>query len=167
VLEEDDSETKYEKFVQANRQAMEECVPRRSKKNAIPISTDQRVAETRRVAGVAHHIWDTDNSEENKEAWRLALNDLYLVYEQVQEQALEEQIRNIESAHGDQKYGEAWRTVNEITGRKRAREGQVSGKSPEERKTTWFSHFRNLLGNPPDVDDSEEDVPSIFGNLDI
>ena len=34
---------------------------------------------------------------------------------------------------------------------KKTKEGQVSGNSPEERVTTWFTHFKNLLGNTPDV----------------
>ena len=51
----------------------------------------------------------------------------------VKEQALEQEISNIESSHGAQKYGEAWKTVNEITGRKKAKEGQISGASREER----------------------------------
>ena len=53
---------------------------------------------------------------------------------------LEAQIRTIEASHEAQKYGEAWKVVNEITGRKRAREGQVEGSSPEERVITWFTH---------------------------
>ena len=45
--------------------------------------------------------------------------------------------------------------------------GQVAGNSPKERTNTWFSHFKNLLGNAPPVDDSEEDIPDIIANLDI
>ena len=74
---------------------------------------------------------------------------------------------NIEGMHGAQKYGEAWRVVNEITGRKKAKEGQVSGSSPEERVQTWFSHFKNLLGSPASTVDTEEELPNIFEDLEI
>ena len=60
-----------------------------------------------------------------------------------------------------------WKVVNEITGRKKAKEGQVSGNSPEERVNTWFTHFKNLLGNQPDVDDPDEAIPTVFDDVDI
>ena len=50
------------------------------------------------------------------------MNDLYTAYRNVQEQELEEHIRTIEQSHGDQQYGEAWRVVNDITGRKKSKE---------------------------------------------
>ena len=57
--------------------------------------------------------------------------------------------------------------VNDVTGRKRAKEGQVAGSSPEERVTTWFTSFKKLLGEPPKVEDPDEHIPPIFENLDI
>ena len=57
--------------------------------------------------------------------------------------------------------------VNDITGRKRAKEGQVAGKSPEERVSTWFTHFKNLLGNPPEVEAPDEEIPNVFEDLEI
>ena len=57
--------------------------------------------------------------------------------------------------------------VNEITGRKKSKEGQVTGTSPEERVSTWFTHFKKLLGEPPVVEDPDEDIPTIFEDLEI
>ena len=71
--------------------------------------------------------------------------------------------------------------VNEVTGRKKSKEGQVTGtspeerlstwfahfKSPEERVSTWFTHFKKLLGEPPVVDDPDENIPTIFEDLEI
>ena len=54
-----------------------------------------------------------------------------------------------------------------MTGRKRTKEGQVSGNSPEERVSTWFTHFKKLLGETPSVEDPDEVIPSIFEDLDI
>ena len=92
---------------------------------------EQRLLE----ADEAHRKCNAENTDENKEVWKQALGNLYQVNDQihVKEQALEQEISNIESSHGAQKYGEAWKTVNEITGRKKAKEGQISGASPEER----------------------------------
>ena len=33
--------------------------------------------------------------------------------------------------------------------------------------TTWFTHFKKLLGDPPDVEDPDEVIPNIFEDLDI
>ena len=46
--------------------------------------------------------------------------------------------------------------MNNITNRKCAPTGKLKGKSPEERKSQWFEHFKNLLGSsdkcPPTVE---------------
>ena len=52
-----------------------------------------------------------------------------------------------------------------MTGRKRTKEGQVDGHSPEERVTTWFNHFRRLLGTTSDGE--EEEIPPFLQNLNI
>ena len=54
-----------------------------------------------------------------------------------------------------------------LTGKKAAKEGHVEGSSPEERVTTWFTHFKKLLGNPPEVEDPDEEIPNIFEDLEI
>ena len=167
ALEEDDNGTSYEKFVEANRQAMEECVPLKPKRKSVHTSTDPQVVAARERVEDAHGKWDADSSDDNRVAWRRALDELYAVYDQAKEQELEEQTRNIEAALGAHQYGEAWRVVNEISGRKRAKEGQVSGNNPEERVSTWFTHFKKLLGETPSVEDPDEEIPNIFEDLDI
>ena len=57
--------------------------------------------------------------------------------------------------------------INEITGRKRSKEGLVKGKTPRERVDAWFSHYHSLLGTAPVVDDPDEVIPTVFSNLDI
>ena len=57
--------------------------------------------------------------------------------------------------------------MNSITGRKKSKEGQVAGNSPEERVNTWFTHFQKLLGSPPEVEDPDEEIPNVFVDLDI
>ena len=101
---------------------------------------------------------------------RRHLKDIYVTYDRIKEQELEKCINNIESCHGEQQYGEAWRVVNKInkiTGRKKSNEGHVTGTSPEERVTTWFTHYKKLLGEPPVVEDPDEEIPTIFDQLDI
>ena len=42
-----------------------------------------------------------------------------------------ESVQRVKLAHGERQYGEAWRVNNEMTGHKRAKEGQVERHSPE------------------------------------
>ena len=167
ILEEDDNNTRFDKFVEANKESMVECIPKRPKKKSALRSSDPRVVEARGKAEEAKMTWEALQSDDNRNAWKQALKNLYSVYDQVKEQELEECINKIEATHGEQQYGEAWKTVNDITGRKRSKEGQVSGSSPEERVTTWFTHFKKLLGEPPEVDDPDEEIPPIYQDLDI
>ena len=167
VLETDDNSTRYEKFVVANKEAMRECLPVRKGKKSALRSSDPRVVRARKEAERAHLEWEADQSDTNKDTWKQALGNLYAVYDQVKEKEIEGHIRNIESAHGAQKYGEAWKVVNDITGRKNTKEGQVAGSSPQERVSTWFTSFKQLLGKNPEVENPDEEIASIFQDLDI
>ena len=60
IEEEDGNGVRYEKFVEANRLAMEECVPLKPKKNTVRTSSDPRVIEARGKAGEAHNKWNKD-----------------------------------------------------------------------------------------------------------
>ena len=68
-----------------------------------------------------------------------------------------ERVQRVQAAHGERQYGEAWKVINEMTGRKRTKEGQVEGHSPEERVATWYNHFQKLLGTTSDG--GEEEIP--------
>ena len=77
-----------------------------------------------------------------------------------------ERVRRVQAAQGERQYGEAWRVINEMTGRKRTKEGQVEGHSPEERVTTWTTHFQKLLGETVDAVE-EEEIQAVLQNLNI
>ena len=166
VLESDSNGEKYDKFVQANKEAMKSLPPKPKSKKKLR-SSDARVTEARQKAQQAQSQFEASKSEDDKELWSAAIQQLYQTYDLVKEEELEKQIQNVEAAYGAQKYGEAWKTVNEISGRKKSKEGHVAGSSPDERVNTWFSHFKKLLSEPPEVDDPDEEIPNIFEDLEI
>lgn len=92
---------------------------------------------------------------------------LYSMYDSIKEEEIMEKVRRVEAAHGAHQYGESWKVINEISERKKTKEGQVTGTCAEERVMTWFTHFKNLLGSDPVVEDADDDIPAIFANLDI
>lgn len=72
-------------------------------------------------------MWDT-----KYEAKQL----LFSTIDRIKEYELMEKVQRVQAAHGHRRYGEAWKVINEMTGRKRNKEGQVGGHSPEERVAT-------------------------------
>ncbi|KAJ8385602.1 hypothetical protein AAFF_G00184640 [Aldrovandia affinis] len=78
-----------------------------------------------------------------------------------------EKVKKVETVHGERRYKESWKVINEMSGRKRSRGGQLAGCSPEERVTSWFTHFRDLLGTHPTVDGAEEEIPAVLTSLEI
>ena len=74
---------------------------------------------------------------------------------------------------GEGGYTEAWKVINEVIPKKKnkgrkKKKGQISGASPQERVNMWFTHFQNLLGNPPSTDMEESElIPAIISDLDI
>ena len=96
----------YSKFVEANQQAMEEYVPQKPKRKSVHTSKNPQVVAARQKADEAHTKWNTDGSDDDRAAWKLALNKLYETYDQVKEQELEGHSCTIEAAFGAQQYGE-------------------------------------------------------------
>ena len=88
-------------------------------------------------------------------------------YNCVIEEHLSSQLRKVEEAHVNCKHGESWSLINEITGRRSPAGGQLEGKSQQERVQNWYNHFKNLLGSPPDIDDEDEAIPTVFEKLNI
>ena len=106
LLEGDSNGESYAKFVEANKQAMKECVPLRPKRKSVRTSTNPQVVAARRKAEEAHETWDREATEDNKVLWKEALRQLYETYDQVKEQELEEKTKTIEEAFGARQYGE-------------------------------------------------------------
>lgn len=79
VLSDEGNGVKYEKFVKANRQAMEECLPKKTKARKSLRSSNAQVVSARQEAQAAQSLYECTNTEEDKEAWSQALSNLYKV----------------------------------------------------------------------------------------
>ena len=78
---------------------------------------------------------------------------------------LTKKLQEVENASLNQQM--SWKLINDISGRKRTRSGNLKGKTKEERLEGWYTHFKDLLGNPPVVNDEDEEIPQIFEDLAI
>ena len=85
----------------------------------------------------------SDTQEINK-----ARSSLFSVYDRLLADDIEEKVQLVERAHQSSQYGEAWRIVNQISGRKKSAIGRISGTCPKERIDKWYNHFKSLLGTP-------------------
>ena len=155
----------YSRFVVANEEATRLCVPVQDRARTSKRSKHPEVVAARSRVEEARLNFERDPAAEKRAELNEAKQLLFSAYDSVRGEELMESVRRVELAHGERQYGEAWRVINEMTGRKRAKEGQVEGHSPEERVNTWFGHFQKLLGTA--AEGEEEDVPAILQDLDI
>ena len=106
ALDEASNGKKYLKYVEANREAMEELLPKRTKANKLLRSSDVRVSAARQEAQVVQNHYEASGLAEDKDLCRQALKHLYEMYTQVGEVEMVTKIQTIEELHGAQKYGE-------------------------------------------------------------
>ena len=164
----DDTHTEeYDKFIAANDEAKERYVPRKPKRKLTKRSQNPLVQTARKHLEEQRAAHLRNPSEDSQHAVKQAQDKLFSTYDKIKEEELTAMAQAIEKEHGGKRYGAAWKVINAITGRRRAKEGLVKGETPDERKKTWFNHFSNLLGAPPEVDDPDEEIPAVFSNLNI
>ena len=84
----------------------------------------------------ARRSFDRKRTTERRGVLNEAKQRLFNTYDQFKWDELMEKVRRVEAAQGEQRSGESWRVRNEMSGRKRSKEGQVAGCSPEDRVTT-------------------------------
>ncbi len=131
------------------------------------ISDHPEVVAARKVVEEQHEAYNHSKDEQHKESLKLAKAQLFDVYERLREEELALRIEEVEIAREGKQYSEAWIIVNEVSGRKRSKAGQVKGDTPEDRVKSWFTHFRNLLGDPPTVTGEDLEIIDVLTNVDI
>ena len=90
-------------------------------------------------------------SPENIRLFNEARFSLKEAYRDKQKSYLEGKISQIRNSATNKRSAEAWKTVNEITGRKSSNSSKLKAASQEERIQLWKSRFKDLLGKPPQV----------------
>ena len=163
----EDPSAGYIKVMEAHVAATAGCVPVVQKTRGPARSKHPDVISARQKVEEAHRVFDQDPSAEQRETLKEAKQRLFAEYDKIKGEELMQKVHRVEAAHGEYQYSESWKVINEMCGRKRPKEGQVAGNSPEERVNTWFTHFRNLLGTHQTVEGAEMDVPAVLGDLNI
>ena len=163
-----DISTQYNCLVKANSETATKLLPKKKRDKKLLASEDRRVSAARTELQRVSERNMKLNNQQTKEDLKSAKDNLDKAYLEANEEFLERQIDEIkEENKGKGTSFSPWKTINNITGRKRAKEGQVKGRSQQERLDNWYDAFKNLLGNPPVVADEEEEIEQIFEELPI
>ena len=166
LSEEEDPDTRNNRLLTAHKEAAEECIPVMKRSRTSLRSRHPEVVAAREEAMKTKMSYEAEKTEDRHRDMNRAKEQLFKTYDKIDEEELLKKVRRVEAAQGEQKYEESWRVINEISGRKRTKEGQITGNSPEERVNTWFTHFKNLLGEPPG-EEEEMEIAAVLPELNI
>ena len=151
-------EDSYNRLSEACISAATTVLPKKMRSSLKNTSQSQRVQSARKT------LHDAINKGEDLIKPREDLKQAYLLEEQ---QLLEEKISQVQHASHSSQHLEAWKVINDITGRKRSKTVPLRG-SIDERNSAWLQHFRTLLGEPPLINNDDFDVsPIVDGELPI
>ena len=104
----------------------------------------------------------------NREVVQKLKEQLNQTYDDINKEELDMLVRKVEFSNEQCRHRESWKLVNDISGRKTVKSVIIKAKNQEERVDKWYMHFKNLLGNEPQVDQSIVfEVNPVLQNLNI
>ena len=157
----------YQRFIDANREVTELVIPKVKKVKKAQPSEDTRVGAAREKVKATSRTYQQITTEDNRLDQEQAKKELEVAYNKVTEEMLCEKIKEVETAHINSQHGLAWKLVKDISGRRETQKGQIAGNTQQERLQNWHKHFMGQLGNPPNSDSEDNDIPPIFTDLGI
>ena len=143
--------TTYNNFVASHEKAAEDVIPLKPKlkKRILWESNDievKRMSLKEKSATKNSNPTTTSITEFNE-----ARAQLKATYDEQHVKYIQSEIQLINHAAANKQSALAWKTVNEISGRKSSNKSKLKANSQTERLTKWQYHFQNLLGNAPNV----------------
>ena len=94
-------------------------------------------------------IKNSEPTEINISNFNSARDNLNATYESEQKKYIQNKIVEITNATANQKSSQAWKYVNEISGRKTTNKAKLKAKNETKRVNLWKEHFQKLLGLQP------------------
>ena len=143
----------YENFVEAHLEAAAKCIPTKPKtKYRAPWETPA-VREKRALVKTASKSYQKNPTNTNARKLEKAQHQLTGIYLKEQAEYIQNQIDKIRDSVEDRQSRIAWQTINEVSRRKSTAKAKLKAASQQERVKLWEQHFKNLLGNPPEITD--------------
>ena len=141
----------YKSFETACREAAAAVIPQKTRvKKRKPWENDN-IGKERQHLHQAQQVKDSSPTTENINRFKEAQISLKEAYKLEKTNYLERKISQIRTSATNKQSAEAWKTINEITGRKSSNCSRLKANDQEERIELWKNHFEDLLGKPPQV----------------
>ena len=152
----------YDNMASACKGAAEEIIPKRSKMRSQLPWEDSEIVHCREKIKVMSATKRRTNDPQDKASLAEAITDLDSLYLQKKADYVNRKCKEIEAAHVERKSRLVWKTVNEVTKRKKKDTGRLKASSPEERIACWQNHFASLLGNNAQTQSSSQGIHTII-----
>ena len=157
----------YNKFIDAVQHTNRTLLPKKSRRKWDDPASDPIIIASRNLLNNAKAQYHLDPSENHRTEVSERKDELTDNYHQIEEEILRKKIHLVETNTWHNNNKESWNLVNEITGRKNSSCCLIDGVGPQERLGNWQSHFSNLLGQPPQVEDEDITINNIHGPQNI
>ena len=139
----------YKCFETACREAAAAVIPQKTRvKKRKPWENDS-ICKERQQLHQAQQVKDSSPSTENINRFKEAQISLKEAYKLEKTNYIERKISQIRTSATNKQSAEAWKTINEITGRKSSNCSRLKANDQEERIELWKNHFEDLLAKPP------------------
>ncbi|XP_014677269.1 PREDICTED: uncharacterized protein LOC106817136, partial [Priapulus caudatus] len=159
--------SRYARFIEANNEAAKEVLtPLTKKRKDILFSADPRVADARRDVDEAYNSFTACDRRDGG-AYIHAKEKLSRTYDEILAENLAKKVEQAKACCASNQHSAGWKLVREIAGDRLPYPIQIDGKTVDDRVISWYCHFKNLLGNPPTVQDVDEEIEPVFLDLPI
>ena len=141
----------YENVVNAHLEAAAEFIPTKQRtKYRVPWET-LVVREKRADVKTDSKCNRKNPTNTNAQKLKKGQNKLANIYRKEQTEYIQNHIDKIRESVEARQSRKALQTINEVSRRKRTVKAKMRATSQQDRIHLWKQHFKNLLGNPPEV----------------
>ena len=159
--------TRYNNFVKSCKEAYANVIPLKPKpKKRLPWKT-LYICQKREILHQTAELKNSDPTQRNIKNFIGAQHSLTNMYEREKEEYVTRKIDEIQNAISFKKSTLAWKTVNEVSGRKTSNKAKLKVTSEKERIQLWHDHFKDLLGKPTQIPTYNESTEQGNDQLDI
>ena len=137
--------------MKANEEIALTSRPKKPKSKGKPIHSAQNVVDARSNLNDISSIYHAHPSRANKNKLAAAKKSIDEAYLQAEADYINGKIADISNLHISRQHSAAWKTIGDLTGKDSKPTIMIKGGSKVKRLENWATHFKNLLGKPPNL----------------
>ena len=152
-IEAPSNDASYCHFIAAHEEASKKILPLKPKRERCILWESDVIKAKQAILKQKSEMKNKNPSAAASLEVKEAIAQLKIAYEETNQEYVQNKINEIKQAADNKQTALAWKIVNEISGRKSSNRGRLKATSQEDRLDKWKTHFKNLLGNAPEVSD--------------